>query len=105
YLHMRGKDGYDGIIHVIEKTHYKVPISLMFTLSPYNDFGDLDHVARICKKYGIDMRVGVYNDIAFFDTIESAHYNDIGSLKSDDIRSFNEAREVVGSRIMQKDIP
>ena len=51
------------------------------------------------------MRVGVYNDIAFLDTIESAHSNDIGSLKSGDIRSFNEAREVVGSRQMQKEVP
>src|ERR1700733_5514601 len=37
YLHMRGKDGYDGIIEVIEKTHKKVPISVMFTVTPYND--------------------------------------------------------------------
>ena len=103
YLHMRGKDGYDGIINVIEKTYKKVPISLMFTLSPYNDFGDMKHVAEVAKKYGIDMRIGVYNDISFFDTIESAHFNDIGSLKSDEIRSYNEAKKMVSSRPQQTD--
>jgi MoaA/NifB/PqqE/SkfB family radical SAM enzyme len=98
YLHMRGKDGYDGIINVLERTHKKVPISLMFTLSPYNDFGDMKHVAEVAKKYGIDMRVGVYNDIAFFDTIESAHYSDIGTLKSPEIPSFSEATKKISSR-------
>lgn len=98
YFHMRGKDGYEGIIHVLEKTHKKVPVSLMFTLSPYNDFADMKHVAELAAKYNIDMRIGVYNDIAFFDTIESAHYNEIGSLKSDSIRSFNEAKKMVDSR-------
>jgi len=95
YLHMRGKDGYEGIINILERTHKKIPISLMFTLSPYNDFEDMKHVAFVAKKYGIDMRIGVYNDISFFDTIESAHFNDIGSLKSDKILSFNEAKKMI----------
>lgn len=99
YLHMRGKDGYDGIINVIEQTHKKVPISLMFTLSPYNDFSDMKHVAEVATKYGIDMRIGVYNDISFFDTIESAHFNEIGSLKSDEIRSINEAKKLIGAKV------
>ena len=95
---MRGKDGYDGIIHVIEQAHKKVPISVMFTISPYNDFNDMRHVASFAKNIGIDMRIGVYNDISFFDTIESAHHHDIGSLKTDEIRSFQEARQMVHSR-------
>jgi MoaA/NifB/PqqE/SkfB family radical SAM enzyme len=98
YLHMRGKDGYEGIIGIIEQTHKKIPISVMFTLTPYNDFKDMEHVAQLCKKYGVDMRIGVYNDISFFDTIEAAHFNDIGSLKSDVIRSFSEAKKLVGSK-------
>src|SRR5258705_10835680 len=95
---MRGKDGYNGIIDVIEKTHKKVPVSVMFTLSPYNDFDDLEQVAKVCKKYGIDLRIGVYNDISFFDTIESAHKNDIGSLKSDKIISFKEATDLLNKK-------
>jgi sulfatase maturation enzyme AslB (radical SAM superfamily) len=95
---MRGKDGYDGIIKVIEALHKTLPISLMFTLSPYNDFKDLEHVASVCKKYAVDLRVGVYNDISFFDTIEDAHNYDIGSLKSPEIRSFSEARNLVKAK-------
>lgn len=98
YLHMRGKDGYDGIIKVIEALNKVLPISLMFTLSPYNDFKDLEHVAGVCKKYNIDLRVGVYNDISFFDTIENAHNYDIGSLKSPEIRSFSEAKKLIRSK-------
>jgi MoaA/NifB/PqqE/SkfB family radical SAM enzyme len=98
YLHMRGKDGYDGIIKVIEALHKVLPISLMFTLSPYNDFKDLEHVANVCKKYDLDLRVGVYNDISFFDTIENAHNYDIGALKSPDIRSFTEAKQAIKNR-------
>jgi MoaA/NifB/PqqE/SkfB family radical SAM enzyme len=98
YLHMRGKDGYDGIIHVLEQVHKKVPVSLMFTLSPYNDFADMKHVAQVAKRLNIDMRIGVYNDISFFDTIESAHFNDIGSLKSDEIRSFGQAKKMINAK-------
>ena len=95
YLHMRGKDGYDGIIRVLETLHRKLPVSLMFTLSPYNDFDDLAHVAGVCKRFGTDLRVGVYNDISFFDTIENAHNYEIGSLKSQAVRSFSEAKKLI----------
>lgn len=95
YLHMRGKDGYDGIIRVLEALHKTLPISLMFTLSPYNDFDDLAHVAGVCKRFNTDLRVGVYNDISFFDTIEDAHHYEIGSLKSQEIRSFSEAKKLI----------
>jgi sulfatase maturation enzyme AslB (radical SAM superfamily) len=51
----------------------------MFTLSPYNNFDDMKHVAEVCKKEGVDMRVGVYNDMDFFDTDDKAHDTDISS--------------------------
>src|ERR1700709_532480 len=57
YLYMRGKAGYESVIQVIESLKDRVPISVMFTVSPYNDFADLQHVAEVCKRYGIDMRV------------------------------------------------
>lgn len=98
YLHMRGKDGYEGILQILEKYHRRLPISLMFTLSPYNDFGDMEHVAGVAKRFGVDLRIGVYNDIAFFDTIEAAHYHDIGTLKSDVNRSISKARQLIEAR-------
>ncbi|MFT3933333.1 MAG: radical SAM protein [Chitinophagaceae bacterium] len=92
YLNMRGKPGYNSVIKVIEALRDVLPISVMFTLSPYNDFKDLEHVAGVCKKYGIDMRVGIYNDIAFFDTIDKAHVTDIGSHKGESPLHFSTAK-------------
>ncbi|HRG94300.1 MAG TPA: SPASM domain-containing protein, partial [Chitinophagaceae bacterium] len=46
----------------------------------------------------IDLRIGVYNDISFFDTIESAHYNDIGSLQSANIRSYQDAKKLIDAK-------
>ena len=81
YLYMRGKPGYDSVLKVIHSLKDTLPISVMFTLSPYNDFNDMKHVAEVCKQNNIDMRVGIYNDIAFFDTVDKAHENMIGSSK------------------------
>ena len=47
YHHMRGKDGYKSVLSVIDALKEKVPIFVMFTLSPYNDYTDLEHVAGI----------------------------------------------------------
>jgi len=79
YQHMRGKDGYDRVIQVIQELKNVVPISTMFTLSPYNNFDDMKHVAEVCKKEGIDMRIGVYNDMDFFDTDDKAHETGIAT--------------------------
>ena len=66
-------DGYARVIQVIQSLKDIVPISTMFTLSPYNNFDDMRHVAEVCKAEGVDMRVGVYNDMSFFDTDDKAH--------------------------------
>jgi sulfatase maturation enzyme AslB (radical SAM superfamily) len=86
------------VLTVIRELKNKVPVSVMFTLSPYNDFRDLQHVAEICKKEGIDLRIGIYNDIPLFDTIETAHSTEIGSQKSSQPRSFSEARLLINAK-------
>jgi len=73
YLAMRGVDGYDKVINVIEACKDIVPVSLMFTLTPYNNIADLEHVIDIAEKYRIDVRIGMYNNIDFFDTKDEAH--------------------------------
>ena len=65
---MRGRDGYDKVIKVIEACKDIVPVSLMFCLSPWNSFEDMKHVIDITKKYNIDVRIGIYNTMSFFDT-------------------------------------
>ena len=94
YLYMRGKDGYNSVIKVIENCKDLVPISLMFTLSPYNNFDDMEHVIEVTKKYGIDIRIGVYNDIAFFDTIEKAHETEIGAVVNTEILKYGKIKNV-----------
>lgn len=94
YLHMRGKPGYGGVLKVIESLKDTLPVSVMFTLSPYNDFSDMQHVAEVCKRYGIDMRVGIYNDIAFFDTIDKAHETDIGEQKDTPPLKFKDVKDI-----------
>lgn len=73
YEYMRGKDGYDKVIQVVEACKDIVPVSLMFTLSPYNSFADMEHVVNIAQKYAIDVRIGIYGNIDFFDTLDKAH--------------------------------
>ena len=68
YQYMRGRDGYDRVIKIIEALKDEVPISLMFCLSPWNSFGDMEHVINVAKQYGVDVRIGIYGTMAFFDT-------------------------------------
>lgn len=68
YQHMRGVDGYDKVIQVIEQLHDILPLSLMFCLSPWNGIEDMRHVAEVAKRYGIDLRIGIYSTMSFFDT-------------------------------------
>lgn len=68
YLRMRGRDGYDKVIRIVEELKSEIPISLMFCLSPWNDFEDMRFVIDVAKKYGIDVRVGIYGTMSFFDT-------------------------------------
>jgi len=53
YRYMRGRDGYDNIIEVVEACKDLVPVSLMFCLSPWNSFEDMEHVIGIARKYDI----------------------------------------------------
>ena len=77
YRHMRGVDGYEQVMQVIEQWHERIPISLMFCLSPWNSFRDMEHVIAVAKRYGIDVRIGIYSTMSFFDTtsglIDTAH--------------------------------
>ena len=68
YEYMRGRDGYDKVIEVVEALKDEVPTSLMFCLSPWNSFKDMEFVIEVAKKYNIDVRIGIYGTMDFFDT-------------------------------------
>lgn len=66
---LRGIKGiYENVLKVIESLHSFVPMSVMFTLTPFNTMSDLQHVAEICKKYNLDLRIGIYNNMQYFET-------------------------------------
>ena len=68
YQRMRGRDGYDRVIKVVEALKGEVPLSLMFCLSPWNTFDDMANVIDVAKHYGVDVRIGIYGTMAFFYT-------------------------------------
>ena len=68
YQQMRGRDGYDRVIQVVEALKDEVPLSLMFCLSPWNNFDDMAYVIDVAKYYNVDVRIGIYGTMAFFDT-------------------------------------
>jgi MoaA/NifB/PqqE/SkfB family radical SAM enzyme len=94
YLHMRGKDGYERVLRVIRELKGVVPVFVMFTLSPYNDFEDLRHVARVCRENGVFLRVGIYDNIPFFDTIEDGPGSVFGQYKNDEVLTYSKAKEL-----------
>jgi MoaA/NifB/PqqE/SkfB family radical SAM enzyme len=91
---MRGKDGYKDVLKVISALKNQVPVFVMFTLSPYNDFEDLEHVAELCKKHGVFLRVGIYNNIPFFDTIDDAKKMVFGAAKNQELLKFSDAKKL-----------
>ena len=68
YQRMRGRDGYERVIQVVETLKDEVPLSLMFCLSPWNSFDDMAFVIDVAKHYHVDVRIGIYGTMAFFDT-------------------------------------
>lgn len=80
YKAMRGCNGHDKVLEVIETLKGEVPVSLMFCLSPWNTFEDMDYVIGLAKRYDVDVRIGIYGTMDFFDTTadllsaDMAHY-------------------------------
>lgn len=68
YQNMRGCNGHDRVIEVVEALKNEVPISLMFCLSPWNSFADMAYVIDVAKQHQVDVRIGIYGTMDFFDT-------------------------------------
>ncbi|MBO9572766.1 MAG: radical SAM protein [Chitinophagaceae bacterium] len=102
YQYMRGKDGYGSVIKVIEELKDIVPVFVMFTLSPYNDYNDLEHVAEICETYKVFLRVGIYNNIPFFDTIDDSREVMFGQLKNQHVLTYREAVELRDTKVVRE---
>lgn len=68
YKTMRGCNGHDKVIEVVEALKDEIPVSLIFCLSPWNTFKDMDYVIGLAMKYNVDVRIGIYGTMDFFDT-------------------------------------
>ena len=65
YQRMRGRDGHDRVVQVVDALKDEVPLSLMFCLSPWNSFDDMAYVIDVAKHYGVDVRIGIYGTMAY----------------------------------------
>jgi len=82
----RVKGLYQKVLYVINELKDTVPLSVMFTLTPFNTLDDLKHVASICKENQVDMRIGIYSNMEYFQTKEPALKNNTSlNYRIDDI--------------------
>ena len=68
YKEMRGVDGHDKVIEVVEQLKDEFPVSLMFCLSPWTTMKDMEYCIDVAKRHNIDIRIGIYGTMDFFDT-------------------------------------
>lgn len=90
YKKVRGIDGYEKVLKSVELIKSHTNISIMYIINPWNDQSDLDHVARYCKENMLDLRVGLYNNMEFFDTTKKMHDIDYKIDTHVDISDFPE---------------
>ena len=91
YPLVRGVDGHDKVISLIRELKDEIHISLMFCLTPWNSFKDMEYVIDVARKYGIDVRVGIYGTMDFFDTkAELLEADDFKSLIPENIHDTEE---------------
>lgn len=93
YKAMRGCDGHDKVIEVVEALRNEVPISLMFCLSPWNTFADMDYVIGVAKTYHVDVRIGIYGTMDFFDTTADLLSADMAHYLQDIPKSIHDTEE------------
>ena len=90
YEAVRGVDGYDKVVASIHRLKEIVPISIMYLINPWNGQADLEHVMGLCREHGLDLRVGVYNNMEFFDTTRRMHEVDYSVDTHVDVSGFAE---------------
>lgn len=93
YKEMRGCDGHDKVLEVVNALKGEVPLSLMFCLSPWNSFSDMEYVIKIAMDYKIDVRIGIYGTMDFFDTKADLLAADLSSFIKSIPQSIHKTEE------------
>ena len=99
YQRMRGCDGYDRVIEVVEALRDEVPLSLMFCLSPWNTFDDMAYVIDVAKHYGVDVRIGIYR-LSQMEELSFEHKPSATAfgIPIEKLRAHHETKEVLCQR-------
>ena len=99
YQRMRGCDGYDRVIEVVESLKDEVPLSLMFCLSPWNTFDDMAYVIDVAKHYGVDVRIGIYR-LSQMEELSFEHKPSATAfgIPMEKLRAHHETKEVLCQR-------
>lgn len=93
YKTMRGCNGHDKVIEVVETLKDEIPVSLMFCLSPWNTFKDMDYVIGLAMKYNVDVRIGIYGTMDFFDTTADLLVADLENFIQNIPQNIHETEE------------
>lgn len=93
YINVRGTDGYDLVLRSIDLIRNLTKISIIYTINPWNKQKDLDQVIRFCKERDLDLRIGIYSNMEFFDTTKRMHEIDYEIETDVDISAFPENQE------------
>jgi len=99
YQRMRGCDGYDRVIEVVEALKDEAPLSLMFCLSPWNTFDDMAYVIDVAKHYGVDVRIGIYR-LSQMEELSFGHKPSATAfgIPMEKLRAHHETKEVLCQR-------
>lgn len=82
YRRVRGVDGFSKNEEVVkELKNDNINIYVNFVVNPWNSREDLKYVIDFCKKYGVHLFVGYYQNLPYFETTEPAgHLYDVDGL-------------------------
>ncbi|MDH5482946.1 MAG: radical SAM protein [Candidatus Bathyarchaeota archaeon] len=73
YEKMRGVDCYSHVEKVVDELKSDdVDIYVNFVISPWNTREDFKHVIEFCKKHGVYLQSGYYENMEYFDTTTPA---------------------------------
>lgn len=73
YKKIRGVNGYSSVEKVVDELKDdEVDIIVNFVVNPWNTREDFKHVTEFCKKHGVYLFVGYYENMEYFDTTRPA---------------------------------
>jgi MoaA/NifB/PqqE/SkfB family radical SAM enzyme len=84
YKEVRGVDGYSKVEKVVQELRKdEVSIYIFFVVNPWNTRKDLKHVIEFCRKYGVHLLAGYYQNFPYYNTtLPAEHLYDVNDLLS-----------------------